>query len=117
MRLRGEKRGKRRGKREEERGERREEREKEKSISDLFFSILVPNTLLSLPSLLSLCSPVAAKTPKEQVGSKLREASMHGNLEVVKKVASQADVNEREKSSGRTALHKVCVCVREEVGG
>mmetsp|Transcript_27168 Transcript_27168/g.42290 ORF Transcript_27168/g.42290 Transcript_27168/m.42290 type:complete len:121 (-) Transcript_27168:54-416(-) len=38
----------------------------------------------------------------------MRDAAMHGTLDVCKKWAETADINELEASSGRTALHKAC---------
>lgn len=42
----------------------------------------------------------------QRAGVELREAAMHGSLSVVQKHARDADVDEPEANSGRTALHK-----------
>jgi hypothetical protein len=59
--------------------------------------------------LIALGAPKEARqkmNEKEQASADFREAAMHGSLDVVKGLASKADVHAREKASGRTALHK-----------
>jgi hypothetical protein len=43
---------------------------------------------------------------KEQAGLEFREYAMHGSTERMKPYAKLANVHEKEKNSGRTALHK-----------
>jgi catalase (peroxidase I) len=50
--------------------------------------------------------PHQERSPKQVAGAALREAAMHGSVDVVRKLVSGADINEIEISSGRTALHK-----------
>eukprot|EP01126_Amoeba_proteus_P057398 TRINITY_DN7302_c0_g2_i2.p1 TRINITY_DN7302_c0_g2~~TRINITY_DN7302_c0_g2_i2.p1 ORF type:complete len:344 (-),score=60.72 TRINITY_DN7302_c0_g2_i2:206-1237(-) len=45
-------------------------------------------------------------TPLEVASSELREAAMHGSVDVVMKLAQRANIHEVERSSGRNALHK-----------
>eukprot|EP01130_Rhizamoeba_saxonica_P018923 TRINITY_DN9651_c0_g1_i1.p1 TRINITY_DN9651_c0_g1~~TRINITY_DN9651_c0_g1_i1.p1 ORF type:complete len:422 (+),score=130.50 TRINITY_DN9651_c0_g1_i1:45-1268(+) len=41
-----------------------------------------------------------------KISEKFRESAMHGSLDVVRNLASDAQVHEQEAGSGRTALHK-----------
>eukprot|EP00008_Paramoeba_atlantica_P010486 CAMPEP_0201492038 /NCGR_PEP_ID=MMETSP0151_2-20130828/32033_1 /ASSEMBLY_ACC=CAM_ASM_000257 /TAXON_ID=200890 /ORGANISM="Paramoeba atlantica, Strain 621/1 / CCAP 1560/9" /LENGTH=398 /DNA_ID=CAMNT_0047878687 /DNA_START=52 /DNA_END=1248 /DNA_ORIENTATION=+ len=50
--------------------------------------------------------PHKEKSEKEKFGGELREAAMHGSVDVVRQKTPNADINELEASSGRTALHK-----------
>jgi len=57
---------------------------------------------------LGVAPPPPAKplSAKDRASEEFREAAMHGSVDVVKHLASQADVHGVEKTSGRTALHK-----------
>ncbi|QDZ18214.1 heme peroxidase [Chloropicon primus] len=45
--------------------------------------------------------------PRDAASAEFREAAMHGHaVDVLKKIAKDADVHDLEKSSGRSALHK-----------
>lgn len=46
------------------------------------------------------------ETGRDKASAEFREHAMHGSLLAAKKVAPHADVNQREATSGRTALHK-----------
>jgi len=67
--------------------------------------------LLSLGCPAPACPHLAhqqqGSSPREVANAEFREAAMHGHsLELMRRLAAEADVHDLERSSGRSALHK-----------
>lgn len=78
----------------------------EQAFFDDFAAAYGKLMMLGCPDECDPFGPEPTLTATELASAEFRDAAMHGSLGIMRRLAPQADVQEAEPSSGRTALHK-----------